>query len=118
MLTALGAGLLEALLVLAAPVHGLSGLAWAAPAGFCLTLAGTFAACLAGLPRRAWVLRALCGATAAMLAQVFASAWAATWRAAGDAADPAWLLIAAPLLGAVGALLGSLLAGESVEERI
>ncbi len=115
---ALCAGLAEALLVLAAPATGAPGLAWAAPAGFCLALAGALAAAFAGMPRQAWVRRALYGAAAGMLAQAFASAATAVWRGRPDLAAPAWLLVAAPLLGAAGALLGSLLADEGLEERV
>lgn len=100
------AGLVEALLVLAAPATGAPGLAWAAPAGFCLALAGSLAAVFAGMPRQAWVRRALCGAAAGMLAQACASAGTAAWSGLPDLAAPPWLLAAAPLLGALGALLG------------
>ena len=111
LVTAVCAGLLEALLVMAAPVSGIPDLVWAAPAGFCLAVAGTLAAYLAGMPRQAWVCRALCGAVAGMLAQVFASAWTVAWSGTRDLATPTWLLVAAPLLGALGALLGSLVEG-------
>ncbi len=109
------AGLLEALLVLVAPASIIPGLGWAVPAGFCLTLAGTLAAHLTGLPRRAYASRALCGAVAGMLAQVFASVGTGTWRGLSDLAAPAWLPAVAPLLGALGALLGSLLEGVDMD---
>jgi hypothetical protein len=108
---ALAAGLLEAFLVVVTPASGSSDLAWAMAAGYCLALAGTLAAHLAGMPRQAWVRRAHCGAVAGMLAQVFASAWTVAWSGTRDLATPTWLLVAAPLLGALGALLGSLLEG-------
>lgn len=112
------AGLVEALLVLAAPATSVPGLAWAAPAGFCLALAGSLAAVFAGMPRQAWVRRALCGAVAGMLAQAFASAGTAAWSGRPELAAPAWLLAAAPLLGALGALLGGASAEVEMEESV
>lgn len=100
------AGLAEALLVLAAPATDAPGLAWAAPAGFCLALAGSLAAHLASMPRQAWVRRVLCGAVTGMVAQAFASTATAVWSGLRDLVVPLWLLAAAPLLGALGALLG------------
>ena len=112
------AGLAEALLVLAAPATDAPGLAWAVPAGFCLALAGSLAAHLAGMPRQAWVRRVLCGAVTGMVAQAFASAGTAAWRGLPDLAAPAWLLAAAPLLGALGALLGGSVEYVELEESL
>jgi hypothetical protein len=111
LLLSLAAGLLEALLVVAAPASGTSDLAWAVAAGYGLALAGTLAVYLAGVPRQALGRRALCGAVVGMLAQAFASAWAMAWSSMNAMATPGWLLVAAPLLGAIGALLGSFLEG-------
>lgn len=112
-----GVGLLEAFLVVAAPAGGSPDLAWAMAAGYCLALAGTLAGYLAGMPRQAWVSRALCGAYAGMLTQALAVAWVVAWNGARDLATPAWLLAAAPLLGALGALLGSFVEGRREEEH-
>jgi hypothetical protein len=108
---ALCAGLLEALLVVAAPRRWLPDLIWAVAGGFCLALAGTCAVLLAGFPRQAWGRRALCGAAIGMLAQGVASACAVLLSSTNAAAGPLWLAFSAPLLGVVGILLGSLLEG-------
>jgi len=108
---ALCAGLLEALLVVAAPRHWLPDLIWAVAGGFCLALAGTSAVLLTGLSRQTWSRRALCGAAIGMLAQGVASACAVLLSSTNAAAGPLWLAFSAPLLGVVGVLLGSLLEG-------
>jgi len=108
---ALCAGLLEALLVVAAPRYWLPELVWAVAGGFCLALAGTWAVLLAGFPRQAWGRRALCGAAIGMLAQGVASAGVVSASSTNAAAGPLWLVVTAPLLGVVGVLLGTLLEG-------
>lgn len=110
-LLALLTGGAEAALILTAPQASVSDVAWGVAAGFCLALAGTLAAYLAGLPRRAWGRRALFGAVVGMLVQAFASAYAVAWSGTSAMATPTWLLAAAPVLGAIGALLGSFLEG-------
>jgi hypothetical protein len=78
--------------------------------GFCLTLMGALVAALLGLSPRAWGRRAVVGAAAAMLIWGMATALTATWDARILDA-PAWLSLAAPLLGALGGLLGGLVEG-------
>jgi hypothetical protein len=108
--TALCASVLEALLVGAAPASGDRDLIWAVAAGFCLTIAGTLAAAILGLSHQAWGRRAARGATVALLAQGLASALAASW-AAQPQGSPTWLYLVAPLLGALGSLMGSFIEG-------
>lgn len=79
-------------------------------AGFCLTLVGALVAALLGLPPRAWGRRTIVGAAAAMLIWGLATALTATWDARILDA-PAWLSLAAPLLGALGGLLDGLVEG-------
>jgi hypothetical protein len=83
---------------------------WGAAAGFCLTLAGTLAAAILGLPQRAWGRRIVVGAAAGMLAWGLATALMAWWGAR-LLAGPTWLCLAAPFLGALGGLLESFVEG-------
>jgi len=116
LMLALGAGLLEAFLVVVSPVSGSSDLAWAMPAGYCLALAGALTAYLTGMPCSALGRRALCGAVTGMLVQAFASGYVVAWSGTSDVVIPPWLLAAAPLIGGLGALLGSLFEGPQHEE--
>ena len=85
-------------------------MAWGIAAGFCLTLAGTLAAAILGLPRRAWGRRIVVGAAAGMLAWGLATALMAWWGAR-LLDGPTWLCLAAPFLGALGGLLESFVEG-------
>ncbi len=109
-LLALLTGGSEAALILTGPQVPVSDVAWGTAAGFCLALAGTLAAAILGLPRQAWGRRAALGAVTAMLAQGLAAALVGSW-AAHPLSCPAWLYLVAPLLGALGALLGSFIEG-------
>ena len=110
-LLALLTGGAEAALMLSAPQTLAVDMVWGRAAGFCLALAGTLAAYLTDLPRQAWGRRALLGAGIGMLVQACASAYAVAWSGMSAMATPTWLLAAAPVLGAIGALLGSFLEG-------
>jgi MFS family permease len=100
----------EAALILIASQTSVSDVAWGVAAGFCLTIAGTLAAAILGLSHQAWGRRAALGATVALLAQGLASALAASW-APQPQGSPTWLYLVAPLLGALGGLLGSFIEG-------
>jgi hypothetical protein len=115
LLLALLAGGSETALILTAPHGHVSDAAWGLVAGFCLTLAGTLAAAILGLPRQAWGRRAALGAVTAMLAQGLAAALVVGSWAAHPLSCPAWLYLVAPLLGALGALLGGLVEGAFVD---
>jgi hypothetical protein len=80
-------------------------MAWGLAAGFCLALAGTLAAAILGLSRQAWTPRVALGAAVALLAQGVASVLAGSW-AANLQGSSIWLCLTAPLLGALGGLLG------------
>ncbi len=115
LLLALLAGGSEAALILTAPQASVSDVAWGVAAGFCLALAGTLAAAIMGLPRQAPCRRAALGATVALLAQGLASALATSWAICPQG-SLAWLYLIAPVLGALGGLLGSLIEG-AAEDR-
>jgi hypothetical protein len=114
LLLAFLAGGSEAALILTAPQASVSDVAWGVAAGFSLTIAGTLAAAILGLPHQAWGRRSALGATVALLAQGLASAPAASW-AAQPQGSPTWLYLVAPLLGAFGGLLGIFIEGAFVD---